>query len=105
MVLLSHYLPIGPAHTCASTILAATMTSDLLIEIMTLHTIVSYNTIETFVIPLVAKLTSSPTVWLQEYLWNFSVLQKVHTFYLVKHENVRLRLQGFLKSLENVTIC
>jgi hypothetical protein len=36
------------------------------------------DTIVAFVIPLVALLTSSPIMWCEEHLWNFSVFQRVH---------------------------
>jgi hypothetical protein len=39
---------------------------------------VSLGTIVAFAIPLVAVLTSSPVIWRNEHIWNFSALQRVH---------------------------
>jgi hypothetical protein len=38
---------------------------------VTLDTIVFFDTIVAFGIPLVAPLTSSPVMWREEHLWNF----------------------------------
>jgi hypothetical protein len=46
---------------------------------MTPDTTAAFDTIVSFAIPLVALLTSSPMMWRKEHLWNFSVLQRVHT--------------------------
>jgi hypothetical protein len=51
---------------------------DHIVAGMTLDTIIAFNTTVAFVLPLVALLTSSPTMWHKEHLWNFSVLQRVH---------------------------
>jgi hypothetical protein len=51
-----------------------------------LHTIVSFDIIVEFVIPLAALQTSTPVMWREERLWNFSVLQRVH-LHLSNHVN------------------
>jgi hypothetical protein len=43
-----------------------------------LETIVVFDSIVAFVIPLVAPLILSPVMWREEHLWNFGVLQRVH---------------------------
>jgi hypothetical protein len=51
----------------------ATITSDH-ISRMPSDSIVSFDTIFAYVIPLVAMLTSTPLMWREERLWDFSVL-------------------------------
>jgi hypothetical protein len=58
------------------------MTLDL-VAAMPLDTIVVFDNIVGFIIPLVALLTSSPAMWRKEHLWNFSVLFRVHLSNLV----------------------
>jgi hypothetical protein len=43
---------------------------------MTLDTIVAFDNVVVFVIPLVALLTSWPVMWRKEHLWNFSALKR-----------------------------
>jgi hypothetical protein len=50
---------------------------------MTLDTIVTFDTIIAFGIPLVALLTSLPMIWHEEHLMNYGVLYRVHLFNLV----------------------
>jgi hypothetical protein len=42
---------------------------------MTLETIVAFDTVVTFLIPLIALLMSTPVMWREARLWNFSLLQ------------------------------
>jgi hypothetical protein len=49
-----------------------------IVTTMPLDTIAAFDAVVAFVIPLLALLTSSPVIWRQEHLWNFSVLQRVH---------------------------
>jgi hypothetical protein len=44
----------------------------------TLDVTVAFDTSVTFVIPLVTLLTSSPIMWREEHLWNFTLLQRAH---------------------------
>jgi hypothetical protein len=44
---------------------------------MTLDSIVAFDTIVAFVVPLIALLTLSPVMWRKEGLWNVSVLSKL----------------------------
>jgi hypothetical protein len=48
-----------------------------------LYTIVAFDTVAAFVIPIVALLTSTPVTWSEGHLWNFSILQRVHLSKLV----------------------
>jgi hypothetical protein len=50
------------------------MISDLIVAILTLDIIVSFDIIFVFVIPLVALLTSLPMKSSEECLWNFYAL-------------------------------
>jgi hypothetical protein len=59
------------------------MILDHIVATMTLDTIYACDTIVAFVIPFVALLTSSPLLFREEDLWNFSVLQRVHFSNLV----------------------
>jgi hypothetical protein len=65
---------------------------------MTLESIVAFDTIVEFVMPLVALLMSLPMMWFEEHLWNASVLQRVHLSNLlytcndVFYVNVKLSL-------------
>jgi hypothetical protein len=54
-----------------------TMALDLIVAIMILDTNAA------FFFPLVALLTSLAVMWCKEYLWNFSVLQRVNLYSLV----------------------
>jgi hypothetical protein len=62
------------------------MILDHIVATMTLYTSVASDIIVSFVIPLVALLTSSPVMWREEHLWNFSVLERVHLSNLVNKE-------------------
>jgi uncharacterized protein YqhQ len=53
---------------------------------MTFNTIVAFNIIVSFVIPLVALLMPLPMMWHKEHHWNFRVLQRVHLSTLVRFE-------------------
>jgi hypothetical protein len=54
------------------------MTFDHVVATVALDTIVTFDIMFAFFIPLVALLTSSPVMWRKEHLWNFSVLQREH---------------------------
>jgi uncharacterized membrane protein YagU involved in acid resistance len=59
------------------------MVSYQIVAKITLETILAFDIVVTFVIPLVTLLTSSPVMWREEYLWNIGVLQRVHFSNLV----------------------
>jgi hypothetical protein len=63
--------------------IVATMTSDHIIATLPLDTMVVFDTVVAFVIPLVALLSSAIMMWCEEHLWNLSVLQRVHLLSLV----------------------
>jgi hypothetical protein len=44
------------------------------IATVTLDAIVTFDTIVAFVIPFIVLLMSTPVMWHEEHLWNFSVL-------------------------------
>jgi hypothetical protein len=67
------------------------MTSDRIIPTVIFDTVVAFDIIVAFVIPLVAPLMLSPVMWRKEHLWNFSVLlQRVQLSNLVPVKLVKL---------------